>query len=166
MAEDQYSDYTVPGLAQTNGHEIAGLLQVRLYALNDLQLALKHVHWNVTGPHFIAVHEMIDPQVETVRGFVDDTAERIATLGGSPSGRTGELVAKRHWEDYPLGKADSMDHLKELDKVYTGVIEDHREVLAKAGQVDPITEDLLIAQVGELELFQWFIRSHLERSSS
>lgn len=166
MAEDQYSDYTVPGLAQANGHEIAGLLQVRLYALNDLQLALKHVHWNVTGPHFIAVHEMIDPQVETVRGFVDDTAERIATLGGSPSGRTGELVAKRHWEDYPLGKADSMDHLKELDKVYTGVIEDHREVLAKAGQVDPVTEDLLIAQVGELELFQWFIRSHLERSSS
>ncbi|MDZ5078235.1 DNA starvation/stationary phase protection protein [Nesterenkonia sp. HG001] len=166
MSDEQYSDYTVPGLAQENGHEIAGLLQTRLHALNDLQLALKHVHWNVTGPHFIAVHEMLDPQVEVVRGFVDEAAERIATLGGSPSGRTGELVARRHWEDYPLGKADSLVHLAELDKVYTGVIEDHRDVLAKAGQVDPITEDMLIGQVKELELFQWFIRSHLERTGS
>lgn len=165
MADEQFADYTVPGLATENGHEIAGLLQIRLHALNDLQLTLKHVHWNVTGPHFIGVHEMIDPQVTTVRGFVDELAERIATLGGSPSGRTGELVGARHWEDYPLGKADTMTHLTELDKVYSGVISDHREVIAKSGQVDPITEDILIGQTKELEQFQWFLRAHQERSA-
>lgn len=159
----KYSDYTVPGLGQENGHEIAGLLQGRLHALNDLQLVLKHVHWNVVGPTFIAVHEMLDPQTQTVRGFVDEVAERIATLGGSPSGLTGELVSARNWEDYPLHKAGVQEHLAELEKVYTGVIEDHRDVLSKVGQIDPITEDLLIGQVKELELFQWFIRSHLER---
>ena len=159
MAE-KYSDYTVPGLATDNGHEIAGLLQGRLHALNDLQMVLKHVHWNVTGPNFIGVHEMLDPQAATVRGFVDEVAERIATLGGSPSGLSGELVDSRTWTDYPLHKADAESHLAQLDKVYTGVIEDHRDVLAKASQVDPVTEDLLIGQVKELELFQWFIRSH------
>lgn len=40
------------------------LLQRRLVALLDLHLTLKHVHWNVTGPNFIAVHEMLDPQVD------------------------------------------------------------------------------------------------------
>ena len=159
----KYSDYTVPGLGQENGHEIAGLLQGRLHALNDLQLVLKHVHWNVVGPTFVAVHEMLDPQTQTVRGFVDEVAERIATLGGSPSGLTGELVSARSWEDYPLHKAGVQEHLAELEKVYTGVVEDHRDVLSKVGQIDPITEDLLIGQVKELELFQWFIRSHLER---
>lgn len=162
----QGGDYTVPGLGKDNGHEVAGLLQGRLHALNDLHLVLKHVHWNVVGPNFIAIHEMLDPQTETVRGFADDIAERIATLGGAPSGLSGELVSSRSWEDYPLFKASGEEHLAELDKVYTGLLEDHRDVLGKIGQIDPITEDILIGQVKDLELFQWFIRSHLQKAGS
>lgn len=158
------ADYTVPGLGKENGEEIAGLLQYRLHALNDLQLVLKHVHWNVVGPNFIAVHEMLDPQTAKVRGFADEVAERIATLGTAPSGLSGELVSERHWEDYPHRKASVETHLTELDKVYTGLIEDHRQLLKKVGDTDPITEDLLIGQAKELELFQWFIRSHLEKA--
>ncbi len=161
---DRNADYTVPGLALENGHEIAGLLQQRLHALNDLHLALKHVHWNVTGPNFIAVHEMLDPEIEKVRGFADEVAERIATLGGTPSGRSAEMVAERTWEDYPLGRAGTQEHLQEVDKVYDGVVSDHRQVISKVGDTDPITEDLLIGQTRELELFQWFVRAHLERS--
>lgn len=159
------ADYTVPGIGKDNGEEIAGLLQGRLYALNDLHLVLKHVHWNVVGPNFIAVHEMLDPQTGTVREFADDIAERIATLGTAPSGLSGELVSERSWSDYPLYKASVEAHLTELDKVYTGVIEDHRQVMNKVGDSDPITEDILIGQAKELELFQWFIRSHLEKVS-
>ena len=85
--------YTVPGLSTDQVDDIIEVLQQRLSAYNDLHLTLKHVHWNVVGPHFIAVHEMIDPQVELVRGFADDVAERIATLGGSPKGTPGAVVA-------------------------------------------------------------------------
>jgi DNA-binding ferritin-like protein len=42
---------------------VIGLLQDRLNALNDPALTLKHVHWNVVGPNFIAVHTMLDPQL-------------------------------------------------------------------------------------------------------
>src|SRR5699024_8662522 len=70
--------YTVPGLSSAEGDKVAGILQERLAALIDLSLTLKHVHWNVVGPHFIAVHEMIDPHVDEVRAMVDETAERIA----------------------------------------------------------------------------------------
>ncbi|NLS09727.1 DNA starvation/stationary phase protection protein [Nesterenkonia sp. MY13] len=159
------ADYTVPGIGKDNGKELASLLQGRLHALNDLQLVLKHVHWNVVGPNFIAVHEMLDPQTDKIREFADEVAERIATLGTAPSGLSGELVSERKWEDYPLFKADVETHLKELDKVYTGVIEDHRQVMGKVGDTDMVTEDLLIGQIKELELFQWFIRSHLEKVS-
>ena len=48
--------FTVPGLTNDKGAEIAAILQNRLNALTDLHLTLKHVHWNVVGPHFIAVH--------------------------------------------------------------------------------------------------------------
>ena len=76
--------------------EVVRLLQDRLHALNDLALTLKHVHWNVVGPHFIAVHEMIDPQVDAVRAMVDATAERIATLGGVTAGHPGRAGGRPH----------------------------------------------------------------------
>jgi hypothetical protein len=41
------------------------------------------------GPNFIGVHEMIDPQVELVRGYADEVAERTAALGFSPQGTRG-----------------------------------------------------------------------------
>ena len=84
--------FTIPGLTDAEGEKLASILQERLHALNDLALTLKHVHWNVVGPHFIAVHEMLDPQVDAVRLMVDAIAERIATLGVAPVGTPGELV--------------------------------------------------------------------------
>ena len=144
--------------------EIIAVLQKRLHALNDLALTLKHIHWNVVGPQFIAVHTMLDPQVDGVRVMVDDVAERIATLGGSPKGTPGVLVAERTWDDYSIGRDDAIAHLGALDLVYGGVIEDHRVAIDTTEEPDPVTQDMLIAQTGELEQYQWFVRAHLESS--
>ncbi|MEQ3550891.1 DNA starvation/stationary phase protection protein [Pseudonocardia nematodicida] len=156
--------YTVPGLERGDAERVVDLLQNRLHALNDLQLTLKHVHWNVIGPNFIAVHEMLDPQVDSVREMVDDVAERIATLGGSPDGTPGALVKARTWDDYSIGRDDAIAHLGALDVVYTGVIADHRTQIEKTETLDPVTQDMLIAQAGQLEQYQWFVRAHLENS--
>ena len=118
--------YTVPGMKSGNAEKVNKLLQDRLNSLNDLALTLKHVHWNVVGPNFIAVHTMLDPQVDAVRGMADETAERIAALGGSPVGTPGALVAQRDWDDYSIGRADALAHLGALDIVYAGIIEAHR----------------------------------------
>ncbi|AZM64210.1 MULTISPECIES: Dps family protein [unclassified Streptomyces] len=154
--------YTVPGLSRQDSSRIVKLLQTRLHALNDLHLTLKHIHWNVVGPHFIAVHEMLDPQVDQVRSMTDDLAERISTLGGEPKGTPGALVAERSWDDYSIGLAEAIEHLGALDLVYTGVIKDHREAMQATETSDPVTQDLLIEQLRGLELFQWFVRAHLE----
>lgn len=156
------SSYTVPGLAVEDGHTVARALQDRLHALNDLQLTLKHAHWNVVGRDFIAVHEMLDPQIELVRGAVDVLAERMAAMGVPPVGTPGALVASRSWDDYGLVRATCEQHLAALDIVYDGVIGDHRKVLEQVGEIDPVTEDILVGQTRELEQFQWFLRAHLE----
>ena len=161
MTKKAHENYTVPGLSRVDGHKVGDSLQARLHALNDLHLTLKHAHWNVTGPNFIAVHEMLDPQVDLVRTMVDEIAERMATLGVSPNGLTGPMAAQLEGTAYPLGRADSSAHLEALDAVYTRVLEDHRETLDSMGKFDPITEDMLINQISQLELFQWFMRSHL-----
>ncbi len=154
--------YTVPSLTIEDGAQVAAILQQRLNALNDLALTLKHIHWNVTGPHFIAVHEMIDPQVDTVRLMVDAIAERIATLGVAPVGTPGALVEARGWDDYAIGRASAIEHLGALDEVYVGIVEDHRKAAADTEDLDTVTNDLLIGHLHELELFHWFVRAHLE----
>jgi starvation-inducible DNA-binding protein len=158
----QQAGYTIPGIAQSDADTLVTLLQDRLHALNDLALTLKHIHWNVVGTHFIAVHTMLDPQVEAVRLMVDETAERIATLGGSPLGTPGALVAARSWDDYSLGRATALEHLAALDLVYAGVIESHRKAIQASEEPDPVSQDMLIGQARLLEQYQWFVRAHLE----
>jgi starvation-inducible DNA-binding protein len=156
------NNFTVPGLDQSAGDEIVALLDQRLVALADLALTLKHIHWNVVGPNFIAVHEMLDVQVEAVREMTDQTAERIATLGGVPVGTPGAIVARRDWDDYSLGKAHTQEHLAALDLAYAGLIADHRGAIKRLDELDLVTQDLLIGHVAQLEQFQWFVRAHLE----
>lgn len=157
--------FQVPGMTKKDSETVVKALQDRLFAYTDLHLVLKHVHWNVVGPTFIAVHEMLDPQVDAVRGFADEVAERIATMGGTPVGTAGALVAGRSWDDYAIGKDSAQAHLGALDLVYTGLIEDSRKAIETVGDLDPITEDLLIGHTGQLEQFQWFVRAHLENSA-
>ncbi len=157
--------YTVPSMSGEDAVTVIDVLQHRLNALNDLALTLKHVHWNVVGENFIGVHEMLDPQVDAVRLMVDATAERIATLGGSPSGTPGALVAQRSWDDYSLGRADAIAHLGALDLVYAGVVQGHREAIKTTDEPDPVSQDMLIGQSSLLEQFHWFVRAHLENSA-
>lgn len=157
------TSYTVPGLDRADSEVVVERLQRRLASYNDLHLTLKHVHWNVVGRSFIGVHEMIDPQVELVRGYADEVAERIATMGQSPNGRPGDIVKVRDWEDYPLGRDTVEAHLAELNRVYDGVVADNRAAIGEFSSRDPVSEDMLIGHTAELEKFQWFIRAHLEQ---
>ena len=114
------------------------------------------------GPHFIGVHTMLDPQAAAVNEMIDQVAERITTLGGSPDGRPGTIVKQREWDDYSLGR-DLVDaHLGALDQVYIGVITSHRDAIDETEKLDPVTQDMLIEQTEALEQFHWFVRAHLE----
>ncbi len=159
------ASFTAPTLSISDGSDLAALLQERLVGLLDLALTLEHVHWNVVGPNFIGVHKMLDLQHDGVESLIDDLAERIATLGGVPSGLPGRIVDQRTWNDYDLDRADSIAHLGALDLVYQGVIGDHRRAIAAASEIDPVSEDLLIGQTGELEHYHWFVRSHLANAA-
>ncbi|MDR1852842.1 MAG: DNA starvation/stationary phase protection protein [Propionibacteriaceae bacterium] len=151
--------YSLAGLPQANADKVMELLQGCLSTYNDLSLVLKHAHWNVVGPSFIGVHEMIDPQVDFVRNSADEVAERIRTLGGVPDGRVSAIKKPLN---YPLGRGLVSDHLKALDALYDEVIAANRKVIDETGELDAVSQDLIITQTGELEKFQWFLRAHLE----
>lgn len=164
MSESTDIKTTVTTLSEESSARTVEIMQERLTSLIDLQLTLKHIHWNVVGMNFIAVHEMLDPQVDAVRLMTDAVAERIATMGGEPKGTPKSVVETRTWDDYSLNRAPTVQHLVELDKVYSGIAADHRAAIAEFGDLDPVTEDLFIGHLADLELFQWFVRAHLKNT--
>jgi len=52
------------------------LLNARLADAIDLGRQIKHAHWNVKGPQFIALHELFDQIYDLADGWADDLAER------------------------------------------------------------------------------------------
>jgi len=162
MPKKTLSYNSVPYLTAAERDAIVEALQQSLYALNDLHLTLKHVHWNVEGPNFIAVHEMIDPQVDDVRLMADAIAERIAMLGGVPDGRSGALVEHRTWPEYPVGRAGTTEHLEALAKYFDEIIKVHHNSSEVSGDNgDDVTAGIVQGQLEELEKYNWFVRAHL-----
>jgi starvation-inducible DNA-binding protein len=154
--------YAPAGLDIGDAEKISAILEERLASLIDLSLTLKHIHWNVVGPGFIAVHEMMDQQTNQTRDMVDAVAERISTLGGVAGGLASQVVELRSVDDeYALGRAPVMAHLGALDKVYERIGKGHRQAVEQVESLDPITQDLLISQTEVIELNHWFVRAHI-----
>jgi starvation-inducible DNA-binding protein len=153
------------GLEPDDARLAAETMQEQLTALLDLSLTLKHVHWNVVGPGFLGVHEMLDEHVDKVRRMADALAERVATLGYMPNGLVGYVSNHRDHPDYALGRATVEAHLGALDHLYSQVIGSHREAAVTTEDPDPVTNDILIGQTGELEQLQWLLRAHIENVS-
>lgn len=152
---------TVAGIPSSHAAEAIDTLHDRLTELIDLRLTLKHIHWNVVGVDFIAVHEMLDGFVTDVDLLLDNTAERIRILGGEPNGLAGHIAEQRTWSDYPIGEAPTAHHLRTLDEVFELVALGHRRAQAQLATTDPVSEDLVIESLRTLEKQQWFVRSFL-----
>lgn len=160
------SNFAPAGISTSDAETVNRILQGRLADLIDLSLTLKHVHWNVSGAGFIAIHEMMDQQTDVVRDLVDGVAERITTMGGVAAGLAGEVTKMRSQNsDYALGRAPVAAHLGALDQTYSRVCSSHREAAAEVGETDLVSQDLLVGQTAKLDLNHWFVRAHLEDTS-
>ena len=104
-------------------------------ALLDLQLTLKHIHWNVVGPTFIGVHEMLDPQVDGVREFTAVINPPHATILAVGAGEERAVVRNRK-----LAVATMMSVTLSVDhRVIDGALGAELLAAFKAYIEDPVT---------------------------
>ena len=148
-------------LPEPTRREIADLLNQRLADCVDLKTQCKQAHWNVKGPHFIALHQLFDQVNASIEEYGDLLAERIVQLGGRADG-TARIVAQRTTLlDYPLMLTTGAEHVAALSDVLAQFGRSARigieeaTVLSDAGTADILTE---ISR--GVDKWLWFVEAH------
>jgi starvation-inducible DNA-binding protein len=140
-----------------------GVLNARLADSIDLALLTKQAHWNLKGPNFIALHEMIDGFRTELDGHVDTMAERVVQLGGTALGTTQAVARATSLAPYPTDIYSETNHLNALIERYAQVanmVRANIDETAEAGDAD--TADLLTAFSRALDKALWFLEAHMQ----
>src|ERR1700724_666770 len=139
------------------------LLNARLADTIDLALLTKQAHWNIKGPQFIALHEMIDGFRTELDDHVNTMAERVVQLGGTALGTTQAVAGSTTLAPYPTNIYAANDHLSALIERYAKVASAVRTAIdetANAGDAD--TADPFPALSRALDKSLWFLEAHLQ----
>ncbi|MBL1078292.1 DNA starvation/stationary phase protection protein [Nocardia sp. 2] len=142
---------------QTNA--LGVVLQEALADLIDLSLVAKQAHWNVIGRNFRELHLQLDELVDSARNFSDDVAERAAALGISPDGRAATVASAA--AAFPSGYLPDQQVVELISARLDAVVDRLRGHMVAAGTADPVTEDLFIGIIAELEKARWMFRAQL-----
>jgi starvation-inducible DNA-binding protein len=145
---------------------IAELLNARLADTIDLYLQTKHAHWNVKGPHFIALHELFDKLAEDLEDNIDDMAERAVALGGVAEGTLGTIAKRTQLKAYPAAIRDGSAHVDALADAYAAVGKAVRKAIEEAGKLgDADTSDLFTGISRDLDKSLWFLEAHRQANA-
>ena len=153
-------------LPEKNRRSLVDLLNAHLADAIDLKLSAKHAHWNVKGPHFIALHELFDGLAGALDAPIDDMAERITALGGTADGITA-LVARRTSLDlYPAEIVSGAAHVEALANAVATFGRNVRRSIGEADESgDEGTADLLTGLSQEVDKQLWLIEAHQQAGS-
>jgi len=158
------ADYKSHNDLSTNAKAVSiAVLNARLADSIDLALLTKQAHWNIKGPQFIALHEMIDGFRTEIDGHVDTMAERVVQLGGTALGTTQTVAKATTLAPYPTDIYTSKAHLAALIERYGKVASAVRAAIDEtdtAGDTD--TADLFTAYSRALDKALWFLEAHVQ----
>jgi starvation-inducible DNA-binding protein len=139
----------------------AEALQSALVDLIELSLVGKQAHWNLVGRNFRSIHLALDEIVDLARSYSDTVAERSIALGVPPNGQT-EALAKQSQVD-----ALEQGYLP-VDKVIGYVadrlqpmVQRFRSRMDATEKADPVTQDLFIGIIADLEKASWMFQAEL-----
>ena len=142
------------------------ILQARLADGIDLGLITKQAHWNLKGPQFIAIHEMLDGFRGELDGWSDTMAERIVQLGGTAKGTSQEVTKGTALKPYPTGIYTIADHLHALIERYAACANAVRQNIDDTDQAgDKGTADILTEVSRGLDKQLWFLEAHTQEPS-
>ncbi|MCA9189281.1 MAG: DNA starvation/stationary phase protection protein [Pirellulaceae bacterium] len=146
-------------LKDSDRETVVGSLQTCLTTLIDLSLQLKQLHWNVLGDRFLSFHTQLDKIIDTSRAGADEVAERIAALGVTADGRAMTIADESRLEALTAGRQSVDESVTAAADRLLVATQCLRDSMDKIGNVDKVSEDILIEFCRALEKHLWMVQS-------
>jgi starvation-inducible DNA-binding protein len=151
-------------LAETTRRQMIDLCNARLADAIDLQTQTKQAHWNVKGPHFIALHELFDKVNEDVEDYVDLIAERAVQLGGAAEGTARSVARRSTLAEYPVKSGSGRQHVDALSSALAAFGKLARSAIEQSDDAgDEDTNDIFIEISRGVDKWLWMVEAHLQQ---
>jgi starvation-inducible DNA-binding protein len=122
---------------------------------------LHHFHWFIKGHHFFVLHEKFEEFYNEANEHIDELAERILTIGGSPVSTLKECLeiasikeAKGNETEEEMVRETITDFKKLIQELQSAM-----DIAEKAN--DEGTIDMLLSIVGGLQKHVWMLNAYL-----
>ncbi|MFT3708090.1 MAG: DNA starvation/stationary phase protection protein [Archangium sp.] len=153
------------GLTERERVSSAAELNVVLSNLFVLHTKTKKLEWDIVGPQFGPLGEMLGDQARDLTNALDAVAERVRVLGAYPLGTARgflELATLREHPGRVLGATASLMTLVEDHEV---LVRGVRDAITRLSGTDFGTRDFLIGLLRTLETSAYQLRSWVEGES-
>ena len=140
------------------------LEKLNIYLANQqvMYIKLHNLHWYVKGRSFFALHAKLEELYEQTATILDDVAERLLALGGSPVASMKKalaLTAVKEYDDAPIAAEDAV---KALINDVEYWIKDTQEIIGLAeADSDAATADQFTGYLGEYQKLLWMLKAFL-----
>jgi starvation-inducible DNA-binding protein len=147
-------------LEKENRVAVALELQAMTVELIELHGQAKQCHWNMKGPLYISLHELLDEYDETFLDYADRVAERLLHIGAQVDGRSQTVAKTANIETIPAGAI--------TDKLVLDLMSEHiylvavrtRQRITKLSKLDEVSSNLLQDLSYKLDKQVWQLRAH------
>lgn len=140
---------------------VANFLAPVVHDLTALHVNGKQAHWHVRGSNFIGVHEFLDEVVAHAQDAADTTAERIVALGLPLDARITTVAEKTSTPVMSDGFQRSETTIAEIVAQLDATLKTVYRAIDGLEEVDPVSQDIVIAIAQQLDKDRWFLQSHL-----
>lgn len=124
---------------------------------------LRGFHWNIKGHGFFILHSKFEDLYNDAAEKVDELAERILMLDGTPSNKYSDYLQVSRVKEID-GVSDGNEALEHILETYGHLIGEERKVLSlAAANSDEVTVAMMSDYLKEQEKMVWMLTAFMSK---
>ena len=149
------------GLNAEKAQELSEKLNDLLANYQMFYQNLRGFHWNIKGKEFFELHVKFEEYYDDAVIKIDEIAERILTLGGTPLHDFASYIDKSEIAS-DTGKTDGVEMVRTVVENLSVLISKERQILELAGDADDEgTNSLMSDYITETEMTLWMLNAYI-----